>query len=246
MKKKVLITGAYGGIGRALAEAYLKEDFVVVLVGRALQKLQALQKSLGPNSEIAQCDVADLDQCKALYEKYAQSIDVLINNAGVSYIQRLGEGFDVTQISRLADINYKGSTYLTQLFLEELEQRKGSVVVVSSVAGYAPVIGRAAYCASKFALEGFYKVLQAERPSLHVMMTYPTFVQTDIRKAATSNQTVNEVLSAEYVAQKMVQAQIKRKNRLFLGKTARLSYVLNKYFPGLYVHLMRKKVSLDG
>ncbi len=92
-------------------------------------------------------------------------------------------------------------------------------------------------------LGGFFSVLKAElADKLHVMMAYPTFIATQIRDNIKDDKTVNEVLTADMVAEKVLQAHKRKRAKVYIGKTAKLSYYLYKYFPNLYVNLMRKKV----
>jgi len=172
------------------------------------------------------------------------SIKVLINNAGITYIQNFNKDYDIKKFQQLINTNLNGAVYLSQLFLTDLLKNKGSIITISSVIGYAPVIGRTAYAASKFGLEGFFSVLKAELDKkLHIMMVYPTFIATQIRDNIKEDKTVNEVLTAETVAENILVAHKKEQARVYIGKTAKLSYYLYKFFPNLYVNLMRKKVN---
>ncbi len=248
-KKYVVITGAYGGLGKALATIFAQNDFGLVLLGRKEKELQLLKDSLDHRTDIVteNCDVSDLTSCQQAYSNIKErgiSVRVLINNAGITYIHNFDKEYDINRYRQLIDTNLNGSVYLTHLFIDDILQQKGSVITISSVIGYAPVIGRTAYAASKFGLEGFFSVLRAELAGkLHVMMVYPTFIATQIRAGVKGDKTVNEVLTADEVALKTYQAYQNRKNKVYIGKTAKLSYYLYKFLPNLYVNLMRKKVN---
>jgi short-subunit dehydrogenase len=247
--KYVIITGAYGGLGKALAEVYATNGYGLVLLGRKKEALQNLKKEINTSIEThtVVCDVSDWRSCQDAYKTIKDKrieINTLINNAGITYIQNFNKDYDIKKYQQLIDTNLNGSVYLTRLFIDDLLKNKGSVITISSVIGYAPVIGRTAYAASKFGLEGFFSVLRAETADkLHVMMVYPTFIATQIRADVKGDKTVNEVLTATEVAQKTYKAYQNKKNKVFIGKTAKLSYYLYKFLPNLYVNLMRKKVN---
>ena len=88
-------------------------------------------------------------------------IDILINNAGIS-MRALFENTDLSVIKQLMDVNFWGTVYCTKYALPYLLKVKGSVVGVSSIAGYKGLPGRSGYSASKFAIQGFLEVLRIE------------------------------------------------------------------------------------
>lgn len=246
-KNYVIITGAYGGLGRALSEKYASEGYGLILLDREKEKLKSLQSELKQKTDVEYlvCDISDWEECKKAYneiKKRKLTCKILINNAGITYIKKLDEEYDISRYQQVIKTNLNGAVYLTKLFLDVLIENNGSLINISSVIGYAPVIGRTAYAASKFGMQGFFSVLQAEQnDKLHILMVYPTFIATEIRKNVKGDKTVNEVLTAEEAAQLIYNAFIKKKENVYIGKTAKLTYYLYKYFPNLYVNLMRKK-----
>jgi len=249
--KYVLITGAYGGLGEAMAHEFAKARFGLVLLGRDTEKLKNLEQILIQKTQVlsVQCDVSSWESCvkaQGLIKASNISIDVLINNAGITYIQPFNEDYEIEKYQNLINTNLNGSVYITKLFLSNIIQNHGSVINISSVIGYAPVIGRTAYAASKFGMEGFFSVLAAEMDSkLHIMMVYPTFIATNIREKTAGKHEINEILTSESVANQIYKAYSKKKARLYIGKTAKLSKFMYKFFPKLYVILMRQKVNHD-
>ncbi len=245
----VLITGAYGGLGKALAHRFAEASYGIILLGRNSGKLMQFTAELPDTVPVKSlvCDVSDWEDCQKAYRQvktWQINIKVLINNAGITYIHELDKAYDMARFRDLIQTNLYGPVYLSQLFLEDLIQNKGSIINISSVIGYAPVLGRTAYAASKFGMEGFFSVLAAERQdSLHVLMVYPTFIHTDIRKAVPGDKTVNEVLTPESVAERVYRAFTQRKARIYIGKTAKLSYYLYKFAPKMYVRKMRQKIN---
>ncbi len=248
-KQYCIITGAYGGLGKALAKVYTEEGYGLVLLGRKAQELEKLKEELSSETDIHTivCDVSDWENCQGAHQQIRAlqiPVETLINNAGITYIQNFDDDYDIQRYQQLINTNLNGSVFLTRLFLADLLKVKGSLITISSVIGYAPVIGRTAYAASKFGLEGFFSVLKAELgKKLHIMMVYPTFIATQIRDATKDDKTINEVLTADTVANRIFEAHKKQQAKVYIGKTAKLSYYLYKYFPNLYVNLMRKKVN---
>ncbi|PIE87547.1 MAG: hypothetical protein CSA01_00260 [Bacteroidetes bacterium] len=249
MSKYVLITGAYGGLGEAMAAVYASHGYGLVLLGRNPEKLQTLEKKFTAQTPVIsiECDVSNWVQCQSAYNQLQTEniqISVLINNAGITYIKTLDEEYDIERYQQLIATNLNGVVYMTKLFLNDIRVHKGSIINISSVIGYAPVIGRTAYAASKFGMEGFFSVLDAEQhDAVHIMMVYPTFIATGIRKDVKGKKEVNEILTADYVADKIYTGMTKRQKKLYLGSTALKSKLLYKYFPKIYVHLMRQKIS---
>lgn len=247
-KNYVLITGAYGGLGEAMSIKFASEGYGLVLLGRNIEKLQVLEQKISSITQVlsVQCDVSSYESCQQSFQVIKANnveIKILINNAGVTYIQQLNEDYDIEKYQNLINTNLNGSVYLTHLFLSDLVKNKGSVINISSVIGYAPVIGRTAYAASKFGMEGFFSVLQAEMDKkLHIMMVYPTFIATHIREKTDGKHEINEILTADDVANRIFIDFQKKKQRVYYGKTAKLSKLMYKFFPNLYVNLMRKKV----
>ena len=246
-KEYVIISGAYGGLGKALAWVFAKKDYGIILLGRKEKALHILEEELSDYTHVKSviCDVSSWESCQSAYTKVKESgisVKILINNAGITYIQNFNQDYDINRYQELIHTNLNGSVYLTRLFLEDLLINNGTIITISSVIGYAPVLGRTAYAASKFGLEGFFSVLKAELGSrLPILMVYPTFIQTNIRDTIKGDKTVNEILTAEVVAQKTYDAFKKNKSKVYIGKTAKLSYYIYKYLPKLYVNLMRKK-----
>lgn len=247
----VLITGAYGGLGTALAEQFSQKGYGIIVLGRNPEKLHLLQQHLTDHADVISipCDVSDWQSCQNAYDLIKASsinLKVLINNAGISYIQNFNDDYRIEKYQELIATNLNGTVYLTKLFLNDLLQNNGSIINISSVLGYAPVIGRTAYAASKFGMEGFFAVLQAElTDKIHILMAYPTFIATGIRDKIEGKHEVNEILTPEQVAQEIFNGFQAKKQKIYIGKTAKLSYLMFKFLPKMYVNLMRKKVNHD-
>src|SRR5690606_31413481 len=129
---------------------------------------------------------------------------------------------DLTVLKNLMDVNFWGTVYCTKYAMSELLKTKGSVVGVSSIAGYRGLPGRTGYSASKFAMNGFMESLRVEnlKTGLHVMVACPGFTASNIRNTAldTSGNQHGEtsmdegkMMTAEQVAERIVSGVLRRK-----------------------------------
>jgi short-subunit dehydrogenase len=241
--KVVIITGASSGIGYALALEFARTGANLVLASRSGTKDPEMFK---PGAEILEvrADVSKEKDCKALIdhtiEKFGR-IDILINNAGIS-MRALFEDVDLNVIRQLMDTNFWGTVYCTKYALPWLLKSKGSLVGISSVAGYKGLPGRTGYSASKFAMQGFLEVVRIEnlKKSLHVLIACPGFTASNIRNVALSKDgsaqgetplDESKLMSAETVASEIIRAIDKRKDRLILTTQGKMTVLLNKFFP---------------
>ncbi|MFN5374880.1 MAG: SDR family NAD(P)-dependent oxidoreductase, partial [Chitinophagaceae bacterium] len=179
--KTVLITGGTDGIGRSLVLQYLSLGANVVTCGRTQHKIHALEAE-APVGKLCvlNIDVAVERDCERLVNHAIQqfgSIDILINNAGISMRGLMEEGGKeiIGVIKRVMDINYFGTVYCTTYALPHLIKSKGVIVGISSIAGYRGLPGRSGYSASKFALQGWLEALKTEliEKGVHVMWVSP-------------------------------------------------------------------------
>lgn len=247
--KVVIITGGTSGIGRALAEEFGSRGSKILITGRNKAQLETTVSELrtkGIQIEGFAGDVSleedNLKMANAAIN-YFGTIDVLINNAGIS-MRALFEEVDLAVIKKVMDINFYGVLYATKYCLPEIIKNKGSVVGISSIAGYRGLPGRTGYSASKFALNGFLEVLRTEllKRDVHVLTACPGFTSSGIRKKALtkdgsqqgeSPRAEEEMMSAEECARHIYRATLKRKRQLILTSQGKLTVWLNKFFPSL-------------
>jgi len=245
--KVVVITGGTSGIGKALAVAALRSGAKVAVCGRKADTLEALEKELATdNLYTYTADVSREDDCKRFIDQVIArlgKIDVLINNAGIS-MRALFKDADLTVLKQLMDINFWGTVYCTKYALPSLLANKGTVVGVSSIAGYRGLPGRTGYSASKFAMQGFLEALRTENlhTGINVMWVSPGFTSSNIRNTALNEQgraqaetplDEGKLMSAETVADEILKAVTKRKRTLVLTGQGKLTVFLSKLFPGL-------------
>ena len=244
MKNKVvIITGASSGIGKALALELARRGAKLVLASRTPVNQPGFS---GDHPEIlfVKTDVTREEDCKNLInqtiEKFGR-IDILINNAGIS-MRALFEDVDLNVIRKLMDTNFWGTVYCSKFALPYLLLSHGSLVGVSSVAGYKGLPGRTGYSASKFAMQGFLEVVRIEnmKKNLHVLIACPGFTASNIRNVALSKDGSAQgetpldesmLMTAESVAAHIIHAIEKRKDRIVLTTTGRMTVLLNKFFP---------------
>ena len=180
--KVVVITGASSGIGAAMAREYAAMGAKVVLGARQGEVLQQMCNEIeAAGGKAAWCatDVTKQEDCQKLIQTAVDAfggIDVLICNAGIS-MRALFDDLDLSVLHRLMDVNFWGTVYCTKYALPYLQQSKGSLVGISSVAGIHGLPGRTGYSASKFAMTGFLETIRVEnlKKGLHVMVACPGF-----------------------------------------------------------------------
>jgi short-subunit dehydrogenase len=258
--KTVVVTGGTEGIGKALVEMLLAQGAKVATCGRNHDKIYALQAAY-PSAPLHTmvADVSVENDCRRFMEttiKVFGGIDVLINNAGVSMRALLKES-SVDVIKKVMDINFYGTVYCTKYALESIIERKGTIVGVSSIAGYRGLPGRGGYSASKFALQGWLEALKTElmADGVHVMWVCPGFTTSNIRNAALNNKGQShgetpmdegKMMSAEECSKHILKAVEKKKRTLVLTFTGKRTVFMQKFFPKLADKLVYKFFFKDG
>ena len=159
-------------------------------------------------------------------------------------MRALFEEVDMDVVKKVMDINFYGVLYATKFCLPEIIRNKGSVIGISSIAGYRGLPARTGYSASKFALNGFLEVLRTEmlNREVHVMTACPGFTTSNIRKRSLtkdgttqgdSPRDENKMMTAEECAQHIYSATVRRKKILILTAQGKFTVFLNKWLPGL-------------
>ncbi len=188
--KVVVITGGSDGIGKALIEALIPLGARVATCGRSHDKLYTLRMEYSNVMlHTVACDVSNEGDCRNFIESTIETfggIDILINNAGIS-MRGLFRDTDTDVIRKLMDINFFGAAVYccTKYALPSILERKGTVVGISSMAGYRGLPGRSGYSASKFALQGWLESLRTEllHDGVEVMWVCTAFTASNIRNA---------------------------------------------------------------
>lgn len=260
--KVVIITGGSSGIGKALAEEFGKHGSKILITGRNKDELDRVVEELRGKKVMVQGIQADVSK-EADNQRMAEealrhfgTIDILINNAGIS-MRALFEEVDLAVVRQVMDINFYGVLYATKYCLPEILKNKGSVIGISSIAGYRGLPGRTGYSASKFALNGFLEVLRTEmlHRDVHVMTACPGFTASNIRKRSLtkdgssqgdSPRDEKQMMSAEECAQHIYNATLRRKSILILTTQGKLAVWLNKLLPGLADKLVYREMAKEA
>lgn len=252
--KVVVITGGTDGIGRALIDTIVPLGAKVATCGRNHDKLYSLQMQYaGIMLHAEVCDVSIESDCKKFIESTVETfggIDILVNNAGIS-MRALVKDADTDVIRKVMDVNFFGAVYCTKFALPHIISRKGTIVGISSIAGYRGLPGRSGYSASKFALQGWLEALRTEllEDEVNVMWVCPGFVTSNIRNAALTEQgapqgesTMEEgkLMTAAECAHHIIHAIEKRKRTLVLTFTGLRTVLMNKFFPSLTDKMVHK------
>ena len=258
--KVVVITGGSDGIGKALIESLIPRGAKVATCGRSHDKIYKLQMEYSRFLlHAVACDVSDETECRRFIESTIETfggIDILINNAGIS-MRALFADCDTKVTRKVMEINFLGAVYCTKYALPAILKNHGTIVGVSSTAGYRGLPGRSAYSASKFALQGWLESLRTEllHSGVHVMWVCPGFTASNIRLAAldqqgeTRGETVldeGRLMSAHDCAKHILKAIERRKRTLILTFLGKVTVLINKMAPSLadrltYKHYYNKK-----
>jgi short-subunit dehydrogenase len=258
--KVVAITGGTTGIGRALIDELIKKGTKIATCGRSQDNLYNLQ--LEYSNKFLHTVVADVskeEDCKRFIESTIHAfggIDILINNAGIS-MRALVEETDISTLKKVMDINFWGTVYCTKYALEPIIARKGTIVGISSIAGYRGLPGRSGYSASKHAVNGWLEALRTEMldKGVNVMWVCPGFTSSNIRNVALNSEgqpqgespmDEGKMMSAEECARRIVKAIEKKKRTVVMTFQGKETVFLNRFFPGLADKLVKKFFIKDG
>lgn len=261
--KVVIITGASSGIGKACAIEFAKRGANVVLAARQYVRLCEISQEIHDKYQVktlaVQVDVSKEEDCKELMTQAINTmgrIDILVNNAGIS-MRALFKDLDIEVLKQVMDINFWGTVYCTKYALPEILNHEGSIIGVSSIAGFKGLPGRTGYSASKFAMNGFLEALRVEnlKNNLHVMLACPGFTASNIRNVALnsdakpqgeSSMQEEKMMTADEVALIIVDGIAQRKRQLIMTGQGKLTVFMQKLFPKwldvlVYNHFKKEK-----
>ncbi len=259
MKGKIIVvTGAASGIGAAICQRFGRENAKIALLDMSEDALNAqtgVLQTQGHEAFSIVCDVTREESCAQAMEdviKRYGGIDVLVNCAGTT-LRAPFTDCTVSVLRKVMDVNFFGYVNCTKAALPSLMERKGSIVVISSIAGFAPVLGRAGYCASKHALHGLFNTLRAELRStgVHVMIVCPGFTKTNLQSRALAGNggmaknprtQYGKESSPDRVAEAVYNGVMSRKRWIVLTAVGKLSHLLCKVSPALYDWIMARNL----
>ena len=248
---RVVLTGASGGIGLAIADALCASGARVLAVARHRETLAPLLSRYPQHL----CWVAADLTCSAERRKVLAAaeaiggINLLINAAGVNHFAML-EQLDDVEINAMLAVNISAPICLTKLLLPLLKQADSAMVVnVGSTYGSIGYAGYASYCATKFALRGFSEALRWELADTRVGVLYvaPRATRTTMNSSAA--QVLNDALNAgvddpQTVASAVVHSIAGDRRDLYLGWKERFFVRINSLFPHLVDKGLRKHLPL--
>ncbi len=257
VKFRVALTGAYGGIGTALAKQLFAEGADLYLIGRDAQKLARLESVLVGSSRPGQtvhslvADLTDVGQIDAMVSELAERppVNVLINNAGISHFG-LFENTSDEVIEKMFSTNVMGVMRLTQRMLPIMKtQEHARIINIGSVFGSLAYPGFVAYSASKYALRGFSEALARELANSPIRVGHFTARATDTAINAASVVALNQALntpidSAEKVASQIIRFMSSEQLANKVAWPEAMFMRLNAVFPNLVTQALKKKLSI--
>ena len=255
-----LITGAASGLGWAMAQHWYQAGHCLVLADINAEALLQRQGELGDDTRvhIVTVDVTHRHELERLVRETEATfgrLDLLVNNAGITH-RSPATDTRADVFRQVMAVDWQGPVELTQLALPLLQQSRGGIICIGSMAGWMPVPGRAGYCAAKAALAQFFEVLRLELEprGIHVLMVYPSFLDTPIEsnalgadgnRARHARSTIGGIASAGDMARLIDQALKKRKRWLLPDPVSRFGSLLWRIAPALYLRVVRRRFAAD-
>jgi short-subunit dehydrogenase len=254
--KVVVITGAASGIGQALARTAAARGAVLALVDVDEPGVQSLYRELSQTGTAASSHIADVSNRARMEELPVEianvhgSIDVLINNAGVS-VGAMFDDHSIEDAEWLLDINLKGVIYGCKFFLPYLKRApEAHIVNLSSMFGLFSMPGQAMYSASKAGVRGFSEALWTElsKTSVHVTTVHPGTIRSNVIRSSRMLDNEAQLKAAELqekygmptdkAAEKIVRAIERNKLRVVIGADAHIGEFLKRVFPVTFQRLL--------
>ncbi|MEK7483894.1 MAG: SDR family oxidoreductase [Planctomycetota bacterium] len=257
-QKIIAVTGASSGIGLETALAFAREGAVLCVGARRRDLLNDVAARCRETSRDQALpftlDVTNQQSCKDFIKEIIENykrLDVLVINAGIT-MDALSYEVDPSILRELMEVNYFGAIQSVLPAIPYLIESKGTIVVISSITGKRPVPTRSGYCASKYALHGFFESMRLELKSkgVHILMVCPGFTDTEMqnnRRGKDGTPVPNKIprkytMSASAVATKIVQATRRRKKEIILSAVGKTIVFLTRWCPPLADYLVCKNM----
>lgn len=193
MKKLVVITGASSGFGREMAYLFNKEGYPLLLIGRRTKIMEGYNLS---NTMIRKVDVTNYDEFQRAIKdaegKYGK-VDLLVNNAGIMLLGNIMKQ-DPIEWQNMLNVNVMGVLNGMKIVLEDMTKRNaGTIINISSVAGFKPFPNHAAYCASKYGVSALSETIRGEvaNTNVRVMVVEPGAAETELLSHTTDDDIIN-------------------------------------------------------
>jgi dehydrogenase/reductase SDR family protein 7B len=257
-KNKIIwVTGASSGIGEELVRQFASQGATVILSARNLQKLESIKKTLPNNNEHFVLPL-DLEQAhefeiitKDVVKRFGR-IDILVNNGGIS--QRANAFETSMEVNRkIMEVDFFGNIALTKVVLPIMQmQKKGQILVISSIAGKFGFYLRSAYSAAKHALHGYYEslALEEEHNGISVTIVCPGKINTPISLNAIDaagnrhgimdhNQETG--MHVDICVSKMLKALQNKKREVLIGNKEIWAVRIKRFFPALFWKIIKNQ-----
>ncbi len=234
MTRTAIVTGSSGRIGRHVVALLVERGYAV------------LGLDLVPGPHTVACDLADEETVRAAVG-HLPRVDLLVLCAGLSAIGAIDD-HDLDTHRRVMDGTHFSAVSPLLATLPALRRARGRVVLVGSVAGFAPVLGRPAYVAAKHAVTGLFTTLRPELAAqgVRVVIVHPTFVAGGMGVAEAAGPggraTTGAELTPAQVAQAVVDAAEGTREVVLVGRTARLAWTVSHHAPRTYTRLMTRRL----
>ncbi len=203
--KKILITGASGGIGNALVKKFNSLSGKVLATGTKIEKLNSLKKQF-PEVEILKFDLSEHSNIEEFIDDVSSKLsglDIVINNAGIN-MDNLSLRMKDEEWKKVIDINLTSTYYLCKSSIKKMLKNKyGRIINITSIVGHTGNIGQSNYAASKAGIIGMSKSLAIEyaKKNITINCVSPGFIQTDMTEKISEN--VKNVLTSKIPMSKL-------------------------------------------
>lgn len=251
--KRVIITGASSGIGRALAIQMAAEGCKLVINARREDRLQELAAEIGAADGACVIVVGDVTEkavrarmIAAAQENFG-GLDILINNAGIGAMGRFDEASE-ERLRQIFEVNFFAVAEFIRESLPVLKAGHEPVIVnLSSVLGHRAVPLKSEYCATKFAIHGLSDAIRAELTGdgIDLLLVSPSTTDSEFFDAAIDDPTKRDwkkggAMSPEVVASRTIRAIKKRRHEIILTFGGRILVWLDRMIPGIANRIIAK------
>ena len=193
--KNILITGAAGGIGKAIVNSFDGKGNKLLITGTNNEKLNSLANSLKSITDVVICDLGDIKNIEKITDKvksfFEHKVDILINNAGITR-DNIALRMKEDQWFDVININLNSTFFLTKEVLKfMIKKRYGRIINISSIVGSSGNLGQSNYAASKAGIEGMTRSIALEVASRGITTNCiaPGFIKTNMtQKLIESNE----------------------------------------------------------
>ncbi|PIY69336.1 hypothetical protein COY90_01195 [Candidatus Roizmanbacteria bacterium CG_4_10_14_0_8_um_filter_39_9] len=207
MKKVVVITGASSGIGREIAKLFLEKDYILILSGRNGEGFEYVKNKTDVEVILGDITKKEIrEKIKDLVVNKYKSVDIIINNAGITFVQPFEDNTE-EELIKLFEISLKTPMLLTHDLYGLMKNNKsGTIVFINSAAGKQGYPNHTMYSAMKFGLNGFSQSLrlEARKHGIRVISIHPGGVKTPMYTNAKIKPDINQYMEPKKVAEIVV------------------------------------------